>query len=510
MPEHLRSLIVILALSPLVLVLARFATIPFSANEDFVRRRNLWLALTLVAFLAHNFWLCMVAAAILLWRATGREHNPVALYLFVLFCIPPLSADIPGLVVNYLFGLDFLRLLSLVVLLPAALRLYRDTDNPRPGNCLADKLIIAYVVYALFLIYLAATFTNLLRGCVLMTLDVLLPYYVASRGLRRPEAFRDALAGFVVGAGLLAAIGIFESSRGWVLYATLKDALGVSSGYFNVLLRDETQRATGTAGHPIAFGYVMTVAIGFWMYLQTHVRHWALRVLPLSLLVGALIATMSRGPWIGAFVVALVFAANSARPVKAILQLGLLAAVFTGLIALIPGGERLFDLLPFVGEMDSETVSYRQRLIEIFVPIILDNPLMGASSYLYSPELESLRQGQGIIDVVNTYIGIGLYNGVAGLVLFLGFFVAVASGVWRRMRGNPDQDARNLGRTLLAVLAGILVILGTVSSVTIIPYVYWTVAGIGCAYAFGITSQPVAAARPAIAVTRPVRTSCIG
>jgi hypothetical protein len=52
------------------------------------------------------------------------------------------------------------------------------------------------------------------------------------------------------------------------------------------------------------------------------------------------------------------------------------------------------------------------------------------------------------------------------------------------MRAFPDKDdeQRQLGRALLATLVGILVIIFTVSSITIIPTVYWSVAGLGVAY----------------------------
>ncbi len=94
-------------------------------------------------------------------------------------------------------------------------------------------------------------------------------------------------------------------------------------------------------------------------------------------------------------------------------------------------------------------------------------------------------QGQGIIDIVNTYIGIALSFGLIGLTLFVVFFVCVLQGIRKGMRSFPNEDdeARRLGRALLATLAGILITIVTVSSITVIPVVYWSVAGLGVAYA---------------------------
>jgi O-antigen ligase len=205
-----------------------------------------------------------------------------------------------------------------------------------------------------------------------------------------------------------------------------------------------------------------------------------------------------------------VHAVSGPRPMTGLLRLGMLGALAVGLASVLPGGERLLDMLPFVGETEGETVSYRQQLIEIMVPIILDNPFLGASSYLYSPAVESLRQGQGIVDVVNTYLGIGLYSGLVGLLLFSGFFVTVGVNVWRRMRLDKDADARNLGQALLSVLVGILVILVTVSSITVIPYIYWMIAGVGTAYAFGMARHPASVEHQDMPAIRAARARCTG
>jgi hypothetical protein len=485
MPDHLRALLVILILAPIVFRVARSATASLIIDDDFIRRRNLWIVLTLVAFLSHNFWLCIFASGILLWRDCSRDKNPLALYFFVLFAVPPLVEVVPGFgLVNYIFSIDYLRLLSLAVLLPAATKLMRDSANPSPGSGLCDRLLLAYVGYNLALIFLSGTVTNSLRSVFIHTIDILLPYYVASRSLRRPEQFRDAMASFVVGAGVLAAIGIFESAKGWVIYSALRTSLDNHTQIMNQLLRGDIQRAMGSTGQPIAFGYVMLVAIGFWLCLQPHVKKPVERLLPLLLLVVALIATLSRGPWAGAAIVWVIFVFTGPQLFQRVAKMGLLVVATGGLAMLIPGGKQLIDILPFIGESEGGTVSYRQQLIDVFVPIILDNPFSGASGKLDTDEVEALRQGEGIIDVVNSFIGVGLSSGVVGVLLFTGFFVGVGTGVWQQLhrQTSDDTEVKRLGQAVLAVLAGILVTIFTVSSITVIPYIYWAVAGIGVAY----------------------------
>jgi O-antigen ligase len=98
--------------------------------------------------------------------------------------------------------------------------------------------------------------------------------------------------------------------------------------------------------------------------------------------------------------------------------------------------------------------------------------------------MEAMRQGQGIIDVTNHYLGITLNLGLAGLGLFAGFFATILIGIYRAMRSISDKDSDEylLGRALLATLLAILTIITTASSIYFIPIVYWSVAGIGVAY----------------------------
>jgi O-antigen ligase len=154
------------------------------------------------------------------------------------------------------------------------------------------------------------------------------------------------------------------------------------------------------------------------------------------------------------------------------------------LLAIVPGGHKVLDLLPFIGTVEVENITYRQRLFDNAMVVIQNNPWLGTFDYRNTPEMQSMIQGEGIIDIVNTYIGVALSFGLIGLTLFVAFFATVLLGIRKAMRSFPDKDdeARRLGRALFATLAGILVTIVTVSSITVIPIVYWSVAGLGVAY----------------------------
>src|SRR5664279_5397909 len=115
MPEHLRALVVVLVLAGAVFALARAPVTEYAmAPQDFARRRNLWFAITLVAYLAHSFWLFILVAGLVLVLAARREPNPLALFGFLLFAVPPFQASLSGFgIVNQVLVLDYPRLLAI-------------------------------------------------------------------------------------------------------------------------------------------------------------------------------------------------------------------------------------------------------------------------------------------------------------------------------------------------------------------------------------------------------------
>jgi O-antigen ligase len=509
MPEHLRALIVILVLATAVFVFAKTPACAAAINTaDFDRRRNLWLGITVVAFLAHNFWVYIVVVAIMLLLALRREPNKLAMYFFLLFAVPAFPAQITGMgLIQHFFSVDYLRLLALVVLFPAFLALRALPDTEPVGRSFPDKLLVGYLILQALLMLSVSTFTNTLRiGVFYAFIDIFLPYYVASRALKNPQGFRDALMGFVLAALLLSVIGAFEFTWRWLLYGSLDEVLGAPWDYGSYLARGaegSALRALGTTGHSIPFGYVMAVALGFLLYFKKTIKS-KIYVVGMILLGGGLLVSLSRGPWIGAAAIVIVFIVTGPSPAKGLAKLGVLAVLVIPLLLATDSGYKIIELLPFFGSAETETITYRQRLVESSLQVIMQKPFFGAFDYFYSPEMQELRQGQGIIDIVNTYLAVGLGSGLVGLSLFAGFFISVVLGIFRAMRKLPDRNDElySLGQGLFATLIGILVTIATVSSITVIPVIYWSVAGLGVAYArLLVLAKTSAAAQPVRAKT---------
>jgi len=346
-------------------------------------------------------------------------------------------------------------------------------------------VLLVYVFVQLGLRLHADTLTNTVRYGLYAILDVALPYYVASRSLRDAKMFRDVAMSLVVMAMLLSLIGVFESVKYWLLYANLSTALGIDWDYGSYLGRSALLRAQAATGQPIALGFIFVVAISLhavvYRYINASKKIWWLGFL---LLVGGLISTVSRGPWVAAIVALVVFRMAGPRAFGGFMKAGLVVGMIVGVVLISPFSATVIDHLPFVGTVEAENVVYRQRMLEASLQIIMQNPWFGSSDYMYQLVDLDLVIG-GMVDIVNTYVGIGLANGLVGLVSFVGVFATAAVTIIASMLRLPDPDCeeRTIGQGLLGCLAGTLVTIATVSSITIIPLLYWTVAGMSVGYA---------------------------
>ncbi len=492
MPEFLKTLIVVLVLATTVFAFAHRPAYTIMGARSFTRRRNLWFTLTLTAFLAQSFWIYTVIAIPLLIYANLRETNPSALFFFVLFALPMATISIPGMgLINIFFDLSHVRLLELFILFPVFFVLIRQRSTLAFGRTGPDKVLTVYLLLTTLLYLRETTVTDTLRQAFYLFIDAFLPYFVISRSLKNMQAFRDTSLSFVVAIMVVALVAIVETLKHWLLYRPLLTALGLEEGFFNYLGRDGFLRATATAGHPIVVGYLMVAGIGLYLFLLPTIRQRLTRRLGMALLAAGLITPFSRGPWVGAVVLLVVFTATGRFALRRLVTLTIAVTLALSVIALLPGGQKVTKMLPFIGTTEQTSIDYRENLLNHSITVIKRSPWFGSVTYLDTPEMESLRQGQGIIDIVNTYIAVALQTGFVGLGLFVGFFILTCLGIYRAMRSIRDRNSeeRLLGRALLATLLAILLIIFTVSPITFVPIIYWSVAGLGVAYAQMVRRQ---------------------
>jgi hypothetical protein len=279
---------------------------------------------------------------------------------------------------------------------------------------------------------------------------------------------------FVTAMMPLSLMGLFEMLKGWLLYAPIPAQWGVPL-LDSYVAREGFVRAATSAAGPIAFGFLGMVGLGCLLTVHKAGRYSLHTKLAFLILCIGLISNLSRGPWLGAAIMLLVMITTSERRAANLAKLTV-AGICALPLLFTPIGERALSYLPFVGTVEVENISYREKLFENALIVVERNLLTGSVDYLSTPEMQEMVQGQGIIDIVNTYLQIVLQTGVLGLGLFVLLIAMILlrfARVWSRLR-NPIINVNGIFAILVAVFATI----ATVSSVSFIPYVYWMLFGL--------------------------------
>ena len=496
----LKELFYILVIATATFRLSKPIALLFMTAEDFSRRRNVWFVLTVTAFLSPSFWLFAAVAIPVLVVMGKKDSNPNALYLLLLHVIPPIEIPVPMVGMPYLFIIDNYLLLSFCVLTPAALRIIRSKEEGRiRGLQTMDYSLLAYgaLTAVLFVHYqrpdgglYPATLTDCLRRAFVFFFGVFVPYFSMSRASGNRRAIMDNLATFCLAGALLAAVAVFEGVRHWLLYGEMYDRWSAVVGLPFYLMRGESLRAMASTGHPMALGYLLAVAFGFWLYLQGHVKSKVQRLGVTLLLWLGLFAAYTRGAWVAAVFIYFVAAALGPQAPSRILKAAFVGAIAAFVVSLTPLGAKVTSVLPFLGgTVDNFNIIYRERLLDRAWQVIQESPWLGDQGALL--KLQDLRQGQGIIDLVNTYIQVLLDNGFIGLTLFLSFFSIPLLKAWKATREarRVDRDFSLLGASIVSCMLGTLLFIENGSFGGGTERMYYTLAAIAAAYSYLWRSQ---------------------
>jgi hypothetical protein len=215
--------------------------------------------------------------------------------------------------------------------------------------------------------------------------------------------------------------------------------------------------------------------------------------------VGAtLLTTLSRGPWLGALIalaLTIPFQPRQSRRGTAIT----FGAIAVGVIGVYLSGAT--PLTQVIADSFNPTtdaygnILYRQSLTDVILPVWSRSPLIGYTDYVADGAFPTF------FSIDNHYLATLIVQGAVGLVAFLLVIAAALWTCWSAARYRPLGAAeRDLAGTMLAVLLGQLVILGTVAMIGLGPQVFWGFVGF-CAGAWSGWRAP--AARPALVSAAP-------
>ncbi|MEO1251539.1 MAG: O-antigen ligase family protein [Pseudomonadota bacterium] len=454
---------------------------------------GVWVLAVAIAFFAPSRMLAFLAlAGLLAAAAVMSQRGAVKLYLGVIAALPismTFVVPFPGL--NYLIILDYAKLATLTLLAPAfATAIFMRAPA---GLRSVDHLLLAFVLLTGLLSFRDLPFTSVLRTIADQLILIYVPYLTISRMLTTEKDVEEALQSVFISILILSFIAAITALRSWNYYVHLSD-IGSGKAFFD--FRNGFLRVGATMG-PSLLAFMAGVGVAFML------RARSLKETPLMLAMASLgviafagFVTGARGGWIAAFVSVVLFYvfAYSSQTLRRLTLLGFALALICGLYLINTESPALQDRFG--------SVSYRAELIRTSFQQIADRPLFGSVDFMSSPRFRHLVQGEGIVDVVNGYLQIALYNGLVGLCLYL-FAQGIAfqrglralSGMARFDRAAPENaSARLTLALLLAMQAGYLALIATISLTTFTAHYAYIILALVVANLRAQSTQAVAAA----------------
>jgi len=490
MSEEIRALIFIAVIVSVPL----FLFLRYSSSEGLKKDVKTWISVwvftTFLAFLAPNFWLYAITLSIFLIFLT--RNNPIlklCLFFLLLPSIPAATVMVPGFgIINYFIYTGPHHVIILVLLLPLLI-------SSRRGLIVNKSVNILAFVYFLLLVGIAfrdTNVTNALRFSTITALATIIPFYAVGRTVHKADDLKKIMFAAILGIFLQSIIGVAETLKGWHLYNGAINSLGLIWGVGNYLSRNNLLRASAALGHPIVLGYISAIGLGLYLYFYPKIQkkmrqqYW----IGITVFIGGLLASLSRGPWVGAVAMILVFLLTGQKAIGKLTKLMFGGFFVLAILSTTQAGKSFIELIPFVSNDENihavSTISYRQQLLDQSWIVIKRNPFFGSANYLDTPEMETMRQGEGIIDIVNSYLVIALSSGLIGLGLFLSIFAAILYKMYKLMptlkQNIKFRDLLVMDRALFATIIGVMVTIFTMSGISISQQYYWSLLGLACAF----------------------------
>lgn len=277
---------------------------------------------------------------------------------------------------------------------------------------------------------------------------------------------------------------MFEIAKSWLLYGNLSDFLGAELASKTYLLRGGFIRASSSLDHSLILGLVMLMALGFYLSTQHLIKSNLLKISGFLLLLGGLISPLARGAWMGAFFMLIFYFSLGYKKYRNIAIILLAGFLSIPLLAIIPGGQKILNFLPFIGTLDKFNVDYRDQLIDHSLLVIKKYPFFGTFEPIYEPEMQDMVQGEGIIDLVNYYIHITLYLGLVGLFSLISLFASFTIPLLNHINRFKDQTSLQylFGKSLFTLLIGTFITIATLSALNMVNTTLFVLAGLTISY----------------------------
>lgn len=387
-----------------------------------------------VAVVLRHALLAYMATAFFCYQYTkgADPASRIALFFGMAFSLSMFEGFALNPGVN-LGGLSHPRMLSLCILLPMYFSL-KPEPSMKKFHAI-DKAVIIFFVWSLMLDAREANVTSIARSFLWMFLDYIIPYIVVRRFTNNYGLLFTAITFALLSQSL---IGATEAILKWHVHTDI-ERLANFSTQLNPMykFRYGLLRAQASFLNPLIFALFANMsflcAVIFYMKPGLNVPKTYTKLMAYGALGFSILGTLSSGSRAGVagsiLIVIVMLAVRWAIKRKSDPKRLLVSAFFAGLIVVFTAG----------GDVIRENFDYRARLFDIGSQIMLEEPIVGLYTPQEDPRMESLKQGEGIVDIVNTYLLIGLKYGFPGLILFMYAIFGGLNRLYYCMRKSEDE-----------------------------------------------------------------------
>ncbi|WP_081504223.1 O-antigen ligase family protein [Sphingomonas sp. PAMC 26621] len=289
--------------------------------------------------------------------------------------------------------------------------LFTTRKDPVTGRSGMNLALLLFLTLVIAIATRETAVSNWTRQTVMLVCTYGVPAFVIANCLRS-EVGRQTLLVTLAGLGCMLAVElVYEARAHWPLYAGLADRYGlVRGGVFIVKFRGGAMRAYGPMDEATNAGFTLVILFAAALACNTLFKKGGFRYLIPAIILLGVAAPQSRGALIGAGVVILAqafYRYGAAGLGKAVAILAPIAAVYYA---------RRSATGPLT---DAESTSdYRSQLFTRGMQEFWHHPIAGETMARVYAQMDDLRQGEGIVDFVNTYLYFALATGIIGFIAF--------------------------------------------------------------------------------------------
>jgi hypothetical protein len=410
---------------------------------------TIFVAMFVIGMWGHNVWVAYIALLFAPIFAKSRG-DAAALYCVVTVSMPQLYQQIMvgGLYVTEVTKYTFCALGLLI-----AFVLKREGSTPILKRSHFDLPVLIILVLE-FMQARDPSVTATIRQCLPSLFTIIIPYFVLSRSLNSTEEVRRFLLALALAGFVMAAVATLEARMHWLLYKQMEGLLNVHrSVNAYAKLRAGMLRAPAAFPESTALGTFLAMAFMAAVVIRHNFASRGKFFVVLFVLLLGLAAANSRGAIISVGIGLLAqdfycrrYGALSAKVVAGagLYLFAMVAAQFSAFFAALMGK----------ASGTAVTTDYRVQVFQRGMQEIAKHPYLGQSLKTALGNLEDLRQGEGIIDIVNGYISYGLTFGYPGMILLALAFVSLCLAMWlARRKFLPNKTLLEFSACVFSVAA---------------------------------------------------------